>query len=176
MDDEQIIEAFYKRRTPELIESVGKEEMERLLSYEFSEIDRSFVGFIENYFDLQNLPKDFTIVDIGCYQAVQAHYFREHSLYIGIDDGLPVEYRLRQDNAKYFAEKAEDFIIRHLSEMIERGELDIDKTFAICSAVPSKEAVDACKKTFKYFRISYPGCAPLNKYPDGYNPSNLTHA
>lgn len=52
-----------------------------------SELDSDFICFAQNYTPLSELlPKHFTIVDCGCYQAMQCHLFRDFKAYIGVDN------------------------------------------------------------------------------------------
>ena len=56
---------------------IGKSEMQRLFCYEYCELTPDFLGFLNSYYDLQTIPKDFTIIDIGCYQALHGVIYSE---------------------------------------------------------------------------------------------------
>ncbi len=85
-----------------MINSISKEALQKVFSYSQCELEPDFLGFLHVYADLQNLPKDFTVIDIGCCQAVQAFYFRDFKKCIGIEPTIPAEYMLAQDNASYY--------------------------------------------------------------------------
>lgn len=140
--------------TQQLLDEIPEECLTPVWNYDYCEFSRDFVGFIDKYAQL-NIPKDFTVIDVGCNQAVQAHYFKDHSCYIGIDPAIPVENRLIQGNADYYRLTAQDFIKTVLPKLIEDG-LDLHKTFAICSAVPDDVAQELVINTFPYHQVTYP--------------------
>lgn len=158
---------FYEEETKKLLADIGKEESGRLFSYEDCEVDPSFVGFLENYVDLKELPKDFTVIDIGSYQSFQGALYKDHERYIGVEPCVPITNRLRQENAEYFRETAQEFIKETLPELIEQG-LDLSKTFAVCSGVPDDEARKLVQETFPYHRVAYPAMEMLTSYPEGF--------
>jgi hypothetical protein len=168
---ENEITDFYKNETAKLLHSIGKEKISRLMKWEFCEADNEFVAFLENYIDLRELPVDYTIIDIGSCQSFQADYFKSFRKYIGVEPDLAFEYRLEQENAEYYDQNAQDFIAATLPSLIKEG-LDLNKTFAICSAVPDKKARLAVEKTFPYYRIAYPGQKPLQSYPEEFHLSS----
>lgn len=144
-----------------LIKSIGGKEIKRLFTYEYAsaEVDFEFLGFLYNYKDIPNrIPLDFTIIDAGCYMAFQADYFKHHKLYIGIDPSVPVEFRLMQKNAEYHLQTMQDFVK-------DMSELNINKAFVICSAVPDKDLWKLIAESFPYFRIAYPGQNTIEKFP-----------
>lgn len=143
-----------EEQSKKLSHLIGNSEMQRLFSYEYCELEPDFLGFLNSYYDLQMLPKDFAIIDIGCYQALQGVYFRNHKKYIGVDIDTPTEYMLKQENAEYFFIQGQRFIKEILPKLLGNG-LDIDKTFAICSYVPDEELWKMISETFPYHRIKY---------------------
>ena len=143
-----------EEQSKKLSHLIGKLEMQRLFSYEYCELEPDFLGFLNSYYDLQMLSKNFTIIDIGCYQALQAVYFRNHKKYIGVDNSTPTEYRLRQENAEYYCMSGQMFIKNNIPKLLKNG-LDIDKTFVICSYVPDKELWKMISETFPYHRVKY---------------------
>lgn len=144
----------YSREAKRLIDSIGEERLAPIWDWQYCEYDYSFVGFIDKYAGL-NIPKDFTVIDIGCCQAVQADYFKNHKQYIGVEPDVPPEYCLQQDNAVYFHQTAQEFIKDTLPCLLADG-LSLKKTFVICSAVPDKEAQRLVAETFPYHRVTYP--------------------
>jgi hypothetical protein len=169
---EQEVTAFYRDETKSLLHSIGKERVGKLSEWEYCEADYEFVAFLENYKDLAELPKDFTIIDIGSNQSFQAEYFKDHKKYIGVEPCLPDEYRLQQDNAEYYNQTAQQFIAETLPRLIEQG-LDLEKTFAVCSAVPDREAREQVAETFLYCRVAYPAEETIQYYPDDFEPSKF---
>ena len=145
--------------TRRILHDIGSKEMQRLFSYDEEECEPDFLGFVDVYDDLKDkIPKDFTIIDLGCYQGFQGVLFKDHASYIGIDISIPNEWRLRQENAEYFHCSIQEFIKNILPEM----ELNMNKTFAVCSYVPDKEARKMVQETFPYHRVYYIGL-PLHE-------------
>lgn len=139
-----------------VLKMIDEEEKKRLFSYEFCEIEPDFIAFLENYHDLSlRLPKDTTIIDIGCYQALQSVLFRNHIKYIGVEPSVPTEWRLQQNNTEYYSQTGQRFIQATLPELMKSG-LDLQKTFVICSAVPDRNLQEMIQTVFPRYRISYP--------------------
>ena len=57
--------------------SLYGDEIKRLLSWEYCEIDAGFLGFLGSYADIQ-VPDDFVVFDFGCYMGLQAAYFENN--------------------------------------------------------------------------------------------------
>ena len=164
--DSELVTKWYETESLNILASIGKEEAKRLFSYDECEVERDYLGFLENYKDLSEiLPKDFTIIDIGSYMSFQADYYKGFKHYIGVEPWVPLEFRLRQPNAEYYEQTAQRFIAETLPQLITAG-LDLNKTFAICSAVPDKTTKLLVAKTFKYFRVAYPGEDDLENFPE----------
>ena len=145
-------EAEHLQCTRDLLNQIGNQEVSRLFSYECCECDSSFVAFLESYWDLKEIiPKDFTVIDFGCYQAFQGALFREHEKYIGVDCGISSLWRLQQSNAIYFECSIQEFI----QDILPKENLNLEKVFAICSYVPDDEARKMIRDTFPYFRDRY---------------------
>lgn len=157
--------SHFAKITSDLIKSIGLDEIEKLFKWEFCEMSRDFLGFLENYVDLQSIPDDFTIIDAGCGQACQAYYFKNKKQYIGIDPAVPTEWRLKTNNSLHYCESMQTFIAKGSHGM----KLDIDKTFVICSAVPDEDCVKVITENFKYYRIVYPDSPPFIAFPSVYN-------
>lgn len=156
----------YLRECHNILKSIGEDEVRRLFSYDECEVDTEFLGFLENYKDIpEKLPHDFTVIDIGCYMAFQADYFKEYKNYIGVEPDVPNEYRLKQHNAEYYEQTAQQFVKETLPKLIDNG-LDLQKTFAVCSAVPDKEARKLVCSTFPYHRTAYPAQETIENFPE----------
>lgn len=85
----------------ERICKVYKNKLSKVFSYEYSELEFDFLGFLGSYKMIsKRLPSNFTIIDLGCYQAVQALYFSGFIKYIGVDIGCPISSRWGQNNAE----------------------------------------------------------------------------
>ncbi len=125
-------------------------EINRLFAYECCQLEPGFLGFLHVYAEV-NIPKDFTIIDLGCYQAVQASYFGEHAAYVGVDIGVPAEWCFRQDNATYYHSSIQGFI----QDTLPTLNLDLNKTVAICSYVPDEDAQQMVVETFPYHKVVY---------------------
>lgn len=145
----------YNQLCNDIIQSIGKQEIERLLSWEFCELDYEFLGFLENYNSLKDIPQDYAIIDFGCCQAIQGDYFKNHIAYIGVEPSVPNEYRLKQDNALYYQQTIKEFIDNTLPKLIANG-IDINKAIAICSAVPDFKETAMITEIFPYYKIAYP--------------------
>jgi len=161
--DKEEKRARYDNLTKEILNCVDREELKRVFSYEWCELDGGFLGFLDSYEDLRNkIPKDFTIIDFGCYQAIQSYYFKNHKKYIGVDNGLDIEYCLRQNNAEYYCDEIKHFIKEEISKL----NLDLNKVFAISSYVPSDECMDLVAVTFPYYRVCYVGYKTRENLPE----------
>ena len=148
---------FHDDLTDSLLHSIPASEVKRLFSWKQSEVDNEFVAFLDVYVDMRDaIPKDYAIIDLGCYQAWQANYFKEHARYIGVDSAVPSEWRLQQGNSEYYECSIQDFIRNSLPELVKEG-LDLEHTLAICSYVPDKEARNMVCEAFPFHRVFYVG-------------------
>lgn len=153
-DEEYISECKF------LIKSIGINEIKRLFAWEEAEVDFEFLGFLDNYKDIPNIvPLDFTIIDVGCYMAFQGDYFKHYKAYIGIDPWTPIEFRLKQPNAKYFLQTMQDFIKKPC-------DFNKNKSFVICSGVPDFTLENLIAENFPYFRVAYPMRNTVEKLPN----------
>lgn len=145
---------FDNEETQHLLELIGKEEANRLFSYEMCELDPTFIGFLDTYRNLADFSKDYAIIDFGCYQAFQAAYFKDHEAYIGVEPAVPLNARFCPENASHFKMSGQRFIEECLPIMVRHG-LDLDKTIAVCSWVPDRELWKLVEETFPNYRIKY---------------------
>ena len=128
-------------------------QLDAVFKYKQCEYTSDFLGFLHVYGTV-DVPNDFTVIDFGCNQAVQAQYFKDCEKYIGIDNDLPVSARFRQDNAEYYDCTIQEFIGETFHQLKKNG-LDIYKTFAVCSYVPDDEAQRLVADTFPFARVVY---------------------
>lgn len=128
-----------------------KDEIHRIFQWKENELEHDFLGFLHVYAPYVNIPKDFVILDLGCYTGIQAAYFAEHAAYIGVDIDVPKEWRFQQPNVISFKQSIQDFIQQTLPQM----DIDLNRCFAICSYVPDKEAQYMVAETFPYHKVVY---------------------
>lgn len=127
-------------------------EVRRCLACPDSELDTDFLGFLDDYRDLAGrLPRGMTVVDLGCNQAIQAVYFEDRP-YIGVDT-IPKGLRYQAKAVTHVRGTIQDFC----TQSTGRPRFDIADSFAFCCNVPDHDGVwDMVRKTFRYYRISYP--------------------
>lgn len=157
----------YEGETQALLKQAKDTELKRVFSYENCELALSFVGFLHSYKDLsESLPEDFTIIDIGSYQAVQSEYFKDFEGYISVDLGCPESARYHTLNSTHFEMSGQDFIKDILPALKESG-LDLNKTFCICSYVPDEKLRnELIPEAFPYYRSTYAGCKTQERLPE----------
>lgn len=114
-----------------LCQTLGKEEVDSVLSWPGCQLQPDFLGFVEQYEALATLiPHHWTIVDLGSSIAAQGYYFRNHKRYIAVDEHLCKIFRF--PNTEHHCASIYGFIDGETFK-----ELDRDETFAICNFVPS---------------------------------------
>lgn len=122
--------------TEELMTNLNDEQKHNVFTSERCSIDGEFIGFIEHYHALHNvIPKDWTVIDLGCAYAPQSYYFKDHKAYIGVDSLVDIRHRFYTENTTHIVSTIEEFI-----QNIDAMELDLNEVFAICSYVPNWEA------------------------------------
>lgn len=122
-----------------LLDLIPKDELRLKLSYGHSELEGDFLGFDNVYLPIAELvPKDFVIVDLGCYQAAQCYAFAEHEKYVGVDyydlftsSKYVPPLRFCAPNACHYVMSIEDF----MSD--KKQHFDPDKSYWIMSYVPA---------------------------------------
>ena len=154
-----------------LMKRLTKSEIQKIFSFEYCEYEYHFLGFLENYVDLEyTIPHDFTIVDIGCYLAIQAEYFTKHNLYIGVEPMWNIfssnmsNYFHKTSNSIYVQDTAKGFVT-HFDEYSKKYNLHKNKMFVICSGVPNMLETNLVNKNFPYIRIAYPGEPSIERLP-----------
>ena len=122
---------------------------EKLSQYE-CELEEDFLGFLEPYDAVSRfLPKEFAVVDFGCYMAPQAFYFQSHRRYIGVD-----AYDLAASPRLLRFETPNSLMVSGTIQ--ETVGWFSPSVYAICSAVPDKKAVDLVRQRFPNHCITYP--------------------
>ena len=142
-------DAWYEQENKKFFQLYGP-ELKRLNQWEYSELEFDFLGFFSEYACV-NVPEDFVVLDMGCYMGIQAAYFENHALYIGVDAAVPTEWRFRQANVLSFQQSIQNFIANTLPQL----GLDLERCVAICSYVPDEEAQRMVAETFPYHRVVY---------------------
>lgn len=138
----------------ELYQMIPKSELDRVFEGKASaELGRDFLCFEEPYkLASMIVPKTWTIVDLGCAYAAQAYYFAEHLKYIGVDCFTEKDMiRFRTDNMELYEMTIREYVRDHIKK------LDFEHTFAICSAVPDRQAQKLTLFQFPNHYVWYPG-------------------
>ena len=138
-----------------------KEVNEKLSQY-YCELDLEFAGFEYQYRAVaNNVPYNYTIIDLGCYMAAQAYLFCNHEAYIGVDMVDDVE-RFATENTTHYVMSIQEFIKEELPKY--KGK----KVYAICNYVPDENARDLVTMACENFMVYYPGellrCKGINAY------------
>ena len=144
------------------IRAKHRDEICRLLKWDECELEPDFLGFLEEYAKV-TVPDDFIIFDFGCYMGIQAQYFSEHAVYVGVDPSVPGEWRFQQFNMAAYEMTAQEFI----RDVLPDFGYDLQHCFAFCSYVPDEEAQHLVAETFPYHRIVYCDEIISEHLPDG---------
>jgi hypothetical protein len=102
------------------------------------------------------IPKDWTVIDVGCAYNPQSYLFQGHKRHIAIepkwlDKDFHVEY-FQAPNTELLFMTGQEFIENELPKL----DLDLDKTFAIVNYVPSGACNLMVRETFKNIYTYYP--------------------
>lgn len=147
----------------ELAKMIPREELNQKLSYGVSELEVDFLGFEYCYKAVSELlPHDYTVVDLGCYQAAQCYYFTDFTEYIGVDcydqvytgEMIP-PLRFSAHNTKHY--------VKTIQQYLTGKPWDDSKTYFIMSAVPSIQCELLMKRRAKNYLWWYPGEKPEAK-------------
>ena len=108
------------------------------------------------YYLSRMIPKDWTVIDIGCAYNPQSYLFQNHARHIAIepvwnDKDFHFEY-FKAPNTELLFMTGQEFIQKELPKM----NLDLDKTFAIVNFVPSGACNLMVRETFKNVWAYYP--------------------
>lgn len=103
-----------------------RDQLKAVFEAEFCDVGPSFLGFNFYYYHLaQIIPRDRVIYDLGCAEAFQSWFFRDHAKYIGVD--LLAREHIKPPNAEFHHGSISEFLKTHKIE---------DPHFAICNYVP----------------------------------------
>lgn len=145
---------------------VPREKLDYLFEHSgaSAELDYTFLGFEDVYRDVLNfVPKDKTIIDLGCGYAAQSYYFRENEKYIGVDTCGNNDTVIHTENSEFYFISIQAFI----KDVFPALGIDPTDVFAVCSCVPDKAARELVAETFPYCRVYYPGEISVWKLPEG---------
>lgn len=127
-------------KTCELWDMIPPEERELKMSYGNVELSADFMCFEEPYKAVAEfLPRNYTVIDLGCNQAAQCYYFKDYEQYIGVD-GFDKNYdvgwvpplRFMCPNTEHYVEDVENF----LDTMLRIEETMPRNAYFIVSALP----------------------------------------
>ena len=139
----------YDETLKSLRAEIPDEQYVRVMYQPYCEINPDFLGFIRPYEIISEvLPKDWTVIDLGCNAAAQCFFFSKHARYVGVDllrnreadpeDIMAGIYdstlRFESPNTEHYESDIKDFLTEH-EEITEKA-----KTIALCIHVPDKEA------------------------------------
>lgn len=134
------------------------DQMRRIMGSRMVDIEPQFMGFVATYRLLALLiPRDWTVVDLGCAYAPQCWYFRAHRRYVGVDLGS-LRRRFAMPNTLHLRANITDVLaVWRASNPLE--------TFAICNYVPPWHGFErrAIAAVFPNLFSFYP--APLSCFP-----------
>ena len=108
------------------------------------------------------IPKNFVIVDLGCYMGAQGFLFEDFKKYIGID----IFEKYFNDSPKRFETSNSEHFCMSIQEFLNSEDfknLDLNNTYAIMNAVPIKEEMKEIFDAFPNIIISYPGTQSIAK-------------
>ena len=133
-------------------EECGKMKM---CEIEFSSCPgREFLGFTNTYYHLSKIiPKARIVIDLGCAYGTQAHYFRNHKKYIGVD--ISDCAKLKTANSEYCKMDIKEWIAKELPKY------DQEEIFGIVNYVPPwgndnmKLVRDSFKHCFSFYVSGY---------------------
>lgn len=128
----------------------GEEQFHRVLGQPRCELDGCFLGFLEVYDAAARcIPRDFTVLDLGCAYAAQCWLFDGHARYVGV--GPVGDARFSAPNTEHVVATIQEFTARN-AELCARGDVA-----AVCSYVPDFAATELAARTFAHCLVVYPG-------------------
>lgn len=136
-----------------LREIIPRAELKRLLSQDYCELEPDFLCFEPAYQAVAKyVPKDYIIVDCGCYLALQAYLFREHRRYIGIDCLEKQQLFQNLERASTANSLMLSTRVQDMRSWLWQGE----RLYVMAVAVPDREVQEAVRRMPNHF-LWYPG-------------------
>lgn len=161
----------YAAALHELRELIPDAQYEMVMNQGACELEDDFLGFVDRYQALSTIiPRDWVVVDLGCYLAAQSWFFKDHRAYVGVNSRLrdwsydPVTKEEEWfGNMTRFAAPNTHHVTASIQEFIKENPefCAREDVFAICSYVPDFEATELVRQTFKNCDIFYPSSTDL---------------
>lgn len=129
------------------------DQLQRVLAWPLCDIEPMFLGFVHTYEKLaREIPRDWTVLDLGCAYAAQSWFFRKHKAYVGVDF-LEAAARFQFANGKIITGD-----IRRFLDLYESGGSGIAApVFAILNYVPAPADVTRrVERLFPHRYVYYP--------------------
>lgn len=115
---------------------IPKAESSKVLSQYHCDIFPNFMGFVETYYYLSKIiPRNWTVIDIGCAWNAQCYFFRHHKKVISVEppeNDVFLNDLFKTDNCHIYRMTGGKFIDSVLPSL----HLDMSKTFAIMNNNP----------------------------------------
>jgi hypothetical protein len=132
-----------------LINDVDPFFFEQLSEWDHANLDPNFLGFVDIYKQLSEIiPKNRTIIDLGCAYGCQSVFFMDHQQYVGVDIGD--HRRVNTPNSIYYRRRIAEWIELILPEYADAP------LFAICSFVPDPKETAIAREKFPDLFCYYP--------------------
>jgi hypothetical protein len=144
-----------------LLSLIPKEELERVFrSDSAADICVDFLCFADIYYNLSKIiPKDFTVIDIGCGYNAQSYFFKDFKKVYSV---TPFNNR-RDYKFEYFCAPNCTLLDmtagRFLKEVLPTLNIDLSKSFAICNYVPNwykEKPMELVSHTFQNHYVFFP--------------------
>lgn len=136
-----------------LREIIPRAELARLLRQDYCELEPDFLCFEPAYqATAKFVPKDYIIVDCGCYLALQAYLFTGHRCYIGIDC---LEQEPQFQNMER-AKTANSLMLYARMQDLLPSLWQGSNLYVMAVAVPDTEVQEAVRRLPNHF-LWYPG-------------------
>lgn len=143
---------------PRLLDLIPIEVLRRGLREPDCELDGDFLGFEDLYAAASVvLDKSLTVIDLGCYVAAQAWFFKDFKAYIGVDHYELFESPYIENPGRFIGPPNASMVQMDAVDWLETCDLDFKQTIVIVSAVPDGRVYRAVKSLCDNFAAWYPG-------------------
>ena len=139
----------YEETLKSLRAEIPDEQYVRVMYQTYCEINPDFLGFIQPYEIVSEmLPKEWTVIDLGCNAAAQCFFFSEHAGYVGVDllrnkeaDPEDIMSGICDSTLRFESGNTTHYELDIKSFLTEHGDItEKPKTLALCVHVPDNEA------------------------------------
>ena len=151
-------EVAENRANEHLLHLIPKDVLSKALSQYYCEIESDFLCFALPYEAVAEcIPATIPVIDLGCYMAAQAYFFRNHPAYVGVDC-----YEMCEDfsSLRRFSLPNCRHVSAQIQDCAEALKEEYPDAYAVCIAVPDNEARLAVSHLFPNHCICYPGEKP----------------